>query len=333
MIKMRFDTLSAWAMLVAATLLSGVTSNAAAQSSFPNRVMTFIWPFGPGTANGEAFRVLADEAGKVLGRPMITEFRPGGGSRLGVTAVTAAPADGHLVAAGLDTIFTALPLMSPTFKAELGKDYAPVVLAVDSTPVWSSHPSLPFRDIKGLIAYAKANPGKLSFGSPGVGSWAHMTYEVFMDAAGGISMLHVPYKGSALAIPDRLSGLVNMYISGPDAAVPQIQQGQLIGLAVIHSQRLAALPDMPTLAEAGVPQANLRNWVGIVTTPGTPQEIVMKLNGAFNAALKTQAVAKAMAAGGWLVNHGTTPEDMTRQIRSDAAVWGPIVRRLNLKAD
>lgn len=324
--------MSACWKLFAAAALAATAMNAAAQG-YPNRTVTFIWPFAGATPNAEAFRVLADEAGKVLGRPMVTDFRPGAGSRLGVQAVMNAPGDGYLVAAALDTIFSALPLMSGSFKPELGKNYSPIVAPVDSTPVLTSHPSLPFRDLKGMIAYAKANPGKLTGGSPGIGSWAHLTFEVIMAEAGGIDITQVPYKSSALALPDRFSGRVSMYISGPDTAVPFMQAGKLVGLAVIHPKRLEGAPDMPTLAEAGLPKASLRNWVGIVAPAGTPQDVVMKLNAAFNAALKKPETVKAMQVGGWLVSHGTTPEVFAQYVKSDLATWGPIVRRLGLKTD
>ncbi len=303
-----------------------------AQGAYPARTVTFIWPFAAGNPSGEAFRVYAEETGKILGRPMITDFRGGAGGRLGLQAVMAAPPDGYLVAAALDASFSAIPLMSDSFKPELGRDYSPVIAPVDSAPVLTSHPSLPFRDVRGLIAHVKANPGKLNFGSAGVGSWTHLALEVFLDAAGGLNMVHIPYKGGASAIADRLSGRVSLYISGADVA-SMVNSGQLIGLAVIHPKRLASLPNMPTLAEAGLPQASLRQWMGIIAPSGTPQEVVARLNVAFNAALKVPAVVKAMEAGGWIINPDTSPDDFTRLVRSDIATWSPIVRRTGLKID
>ena len=316
-------------MRVAALLLAGIALDAGAQA-YPNRNITFIWPFNVGTPNGEAFRVLADEAGKILGRPMVTEFRGGAGTRLGVQALLKAQPDGYLLAAGLGGTYVVTPLASPTFRLEPGRDYTPIMIATEAYSSLTSHPGLPFRDLKGLIAYAKANPGKLTFGSPGVGSDSHLHVERLM-AATGIQMTHIPYKGSAAALPDRLNGTISMYMGGLDAA-PLVNSGQLIAIATTGPSRASTFPNTPTLDESGAPGLVLKAWTGISAPPGTSPEIVARLNAAFTEAFKIPLVIKAMDVGGWAVTP-STPEAMTARIKSEFEIFRPLVRRLNLNFD
>ena len=314
---------------VVLALLAGVSFDSGAQS-YPARNITFIWPFNVGTPNGEAFRVLAEEAGKILGRPMVTEFRGGAGTRLGVQALLKAQPDGYLVAAGLGGTYVVTPIASPSFKIEPGRDYTPVMIATEAYSSLTAHPGLPFRDLRGLIAYARSNPGKLTFGSPGVGSDSHLHVERLM-AATGIQMTHIPYKGSAAALPDRLNGTISMYMGGLDAA-PLVTSGQLIAIATTGPSRAATFASTPTLDESGAPGLVLKSWTGLSVPPGTPPEIVARLNSAFTEAFRSPVVIKAMDVGGWAVTP-STPDAMTARIKSEFEVFGPLVRRLNLNFD
>lgn len=314
---------------LALLLIAGAALDVSAQA-YPNRTITFIWPFNVGTTNGEAFRVLAEETGKILGRPMVTEFRGGAGGRLGLQALFKAAPDGYLIGAAIGSVYTVLPLASATFKIEPGRDYTPIMIATESYSLLTGHPSLPFRDLKGLVAYAKANPGKLTFGSPGVGNDSHLQVERIM-AATGIQMTHIPYKGSAAAMPDRLSGTLDLYMSGVDAA-PLVDSGKLIAIATTGPRRASVLPNTPTLEESGLPGMVLKAWVGLSVAPGTPREIVNRLNGAFNEAFKSPAVLKAMEVGGWFIMP-STPDAMTSRIKSEFELFAPMVQKLNLNFD
>ncbi len=312
----------------AALLIAAMAFNCQAQS-YPNRPITMIWPFNAGNPSGEAMRVLGEEAGKILGRPVLTEFRGGAGARLGVQAVLKAPPDGYLVGLAMGGTYTLLPLASAGFKIEPGRDYTPVMLVTEAYSALTGHPSLPFRDIKGLVAHARANPGKLTYGSTGVGSDVHVQMERMM-AEIGIQMTHIPYKGSAAALPDRLSGRLDFYLSGLDNA-PLVASGQLIAIATTGPRRVPTFPNTPTLDES-VPGLVLKFWSAMAAPPGTPADVVAKLNAAFTEAFKTPAVIKAMDTGGWFITPAG-PDAMGARIKSELEALAPLVRRLNLSFD
>lgn len=309
--------------------LAFVAGGAAAQG-YPNRTVTFIWPFAAGAPSGEFYRLLAEEAGRQMGQSMVTEFRGGAGLRLGVQAVSKAPPDGYLLSGAVDGVLTVLPMASASFKVEQGRDYTPITIASESFIVLSSHPSLPFRDLKGLIAYAKANPGKLNFGSTGVGGNSHMHMERLMSVT-GIVLTHVPYKSAAQAMPDRLSGTVHLFMGGPDVKT-MVDAGKLVGLAVSSPRRMAELPSTPTLDESGFPGLGMKPWISVVGPPGLPRDIVMKVNGAFIAALKTPEIRKR-AADILFELLGSSPEEFSARIKTDLDAYAPIVQKLGLKLD
>ncbi len=314
---------------LALLLLASAVLDVSAQP-YPNRPITLIWPFNAGNPSGEAMRVLAEETGKILGRPMVTEFRGGAGARLGVQALLKAPPDGYLLALGMGGTYTLLPLGSTTFKIEPLRDYTPIMIASESYSALTGHPSLPFRDLKGLIAYAKVNPDKLTYGSAGVGSDVHIQMERLMTEI-GIQMTHIPYKGSAAALPDRLSGRLSFYLAGLDTA-PLVNSGQLIAIATTGPRRASVFPNTPTLDESGAPGLVLKFWSGISGPPGMPQELVARLNAAFTEAFKSPTVLKAMEAGGWAVI-SSSPDAMTSRIKSELELLAPLVRKLNLSFD
>jgi tripartite-type tricarboxylate transporter receptor subunit TctC len=315
-----------------ASVLLLVFSTGLAAQTFPNRPIFLYWPQAPGRPTEAAFRAMANEAGKLLGQPMIVEPRPGAGGRLPVTSLASAVADGHVLGAAFDAILAVTPLASASFRVQPGRDYAPVMLVNENPLLMFGHPSLPFRDVPGLVAYARANPGKLNFGSSGIGSTSHIHWERLM-ARTGIQLLHVPYKGIAQALPDMLAGIVQLWIGVPDAGYKSLMEsGKLVPIAATGSQRLSDYPNTPTLEEAGLKGLVLIPWGGIVAPPGTPRDTIEKLNGAFKAALKMPEVVRQMQVAGFSII-GSSPEEFSARIKADLEGNAPIVRRLNLSFD
>ncbi len=321
-------TLTAQVLRTAAAAACMIAGAALAQG-YPNRPITFIYPFTPGTPVGESYRSMAVEAGRILGQPMVVENRGGAGGRLGIMAVSKAPPEGYLLSTVLDSTMAVVPLVSESFKLQPIKDYVPITIASEGYNVLSAHVGLPFRDLKGLVAYAKANPGKLNYGTNGIGSSIHLYMELLM-AATGTEMTHIPYKGQTESIPDRLSGTTHFWFGAAEAK-PFIEKGQLVAIVTSGPQRMKEFPDTPTLIESGV-NLTLKAWLGVVAPPGTPPDVITKLNAAFAAALNSAEVRKRFEFAGH-VGVGTGPDEMLKRIRADAEAYAPIVRRINLKLD
>ena len=317
------------ARLVAGIALTALSLAAAAQG-FPSRPITFIWPFQAGSQNGEAMRVMATEAGKFLGQPVITEFRGGAGSRLGVLAMPTATPDGYVIGAALDAILVVTPMASKSFKFEPPKDYAPIAVVAETYSLLAGHPSLSFRDVKGLVAYARANPGTLNYASPGVGGNSHLYFERFQILT-GIQLTHIPYKGSAASLPDRLNGRIHIAMGGQDGK-PLIDSGKLVAIATTGPVRERLYPDTPTLAET-YPGMLFKGWVGIFAPPRTPPDTVAKLNAALNASLKTPQVRKTMEDAFWRVVDNSGPEEFMTRYKADTDTYGPMVRKLGLELE
>lgn len=317
------------AHLLTGCALAGLSCAASAQG-YPNRPITFIWPFQAGSPNGEAMRVLASETGKILGQPMTTDFRGGAGSRLGVQAMQKAAPDGYLIGSALDGVLVVLPMASKTFRPEPGKDYTPILVSAESHSTLSGHPSLPFRDVKGLVAYAKANPGVLNYASPGIGGNSHLYFERFQLVT-GIQLTHVPYKGSTASLPDRMSGRIHIAMGGQDVKTI-VDSGKLIAIATTGPQREKLYPNTPTLSET-YPGMVFKAWVGVVAPPGTPQDIIAKLNAAFSSALKLPEVRKTMEGAFWKVVEGSGPEEFMARHKADTETYGPLVKKLGLVLD
>ena len=300
-----------------------------AAQGFPTKPITVIYPFPPGNPAENKLRVMYAEAAKTLGQPIVTEYRPGAGGRLGVVAVQKAPPDGYLLSFATDSVLTVASQASPTFHPQVERDYVAIhaPYAVSLTIV--SHPSLPFRDARGWIEYAKANPGKLTYASQGIGGSQHLNMEQATGAL-GISMTHVPY-GATQMMPDMLSGTVSMTLFGLITVKQHIDAGKLIAIATSGPSRSPLLPNVPTLKELGY-DVSAQSWTAIVGPPGLPAETVNRLNAALNAAQKTPEIAKMLASDDSYVSLAT-PQAITAQIRSEYDKMGPLVRRLNLKFD
>ncbi len=317
-----------FARLMVAAVAMAASFQAAAQN-YPTRPITMVYPFPPG-GSATPFTTLFTETGRILGQTMVVDFKPGAGSRLGVTEVMKAKPDGYTLAASTEGVLTLLPLTSDTFKVQPGKDYAALMQMIEYYFIVTSHSSLPFRDFQGLVAYAKANPGKLNFAGTEPGGTRYFLLERIKEVT-GVDIVNVPYKSDQLSLPDRLSGITPIGLN-PVGFKPQLDSGKMVALATTGPSRLRELPQVATLEESGYKGFTMASWFGLIAPAGTPPEIMNRLHAAFVAGLKAPEVVKLMDQYGF-ETRGTTPQAFDARIKSDLQVNTPVVKRLGLKTD
>ena len=316
--------------LLVALMFASVGAMAQGAASFPSKPIHMIVPFAPGGATDYMARTIAQKMQANMGQPVVVENRPGANAILGTDAVAKAAPDGYtlvLCAFGHATnpyLLTKLPY-------DTLKDLAPVTLLVTGPLMLALTPSIPANSVQELVAYMKANPGKLNYASGGNGSSQHFAGELFQSMT-GTKMVHVPYKGTAPAYIDLLSGQVSMIFDNMVTALPQVKAGKMRALGVSSAQRAAQAPDVPTIAEAGVPGYDTGIWHGFLTTGGTPKDIVAKLNAEIVRALNSPDVKTAFNSRG-LVPVGNTPEQFDAFIRAEMVKWSRIIKEAGIKPD
>ena len=303
----------------------------AGAQSYPAKPIHLIVPFPPGGGNDTVARAIAQQISPELGQPVVIDNRPGAGGSVGAELAAKAPADGYtLFLAGVGS-----HAVNPNLHARLPydpvKDFTPITLLATAPSVLVVNPGLPARNIAELTAYARAHPGKLNYASNGNGSAAQLAAAMYESMA-NVRMVHVPYKGIAPALTDLLSGEVQLMFGTIVALVPHIQAGKLRPLAVTSRKRSALLPDVPTLAESGLPDYEAGSWYGILAPAGTPPEVVRRLNAVMVRALQQPDVVKRLAAEG-AVAIGSTPEQFGAHIQSEIARVGRVVRAAGIRAD
>ncbi|WP_137127167.1 tripartite tricarboxylate transporter substrate binding protein [Roseomonas sp. HF4] len=313
------------ALLLAAAAPLAAPRMAAAQGAWPNRPVTMVVPYPPGGTTDLSIRPLQEPLSRLLGQPVVIENRAGAGGTIGAAAVAQAR-DGHT--------FLAFPVAVMTVAQHVMRlpfDPATALLPVAMTSiaynVVAAHPDVPFRDVAGLIAHARANPGQLRFGSAGNGTITQLSGEVFAEAV-GIRIEHVPYRGSAPSLTDLLGGRVQLLFD--PVAIPAVKDGRLRGLATIADQRNPDLPDVPTLAELGHPDAVVVPWYGVAAPAGTPPAVVDRLASAITASLGEAAVARGMAPMG-MSPFAETGEAFASRVTRERERFGALVRRLGVQ--
>lgn len=319
--------LAAWTTVLTLAALAGIVPNAAAQS-YPSRPVTLVLPFVSGSVLENFVRLVTAEASKTFGQQVIIENRPGANQRFPIIGMKKAAPDGYYLALVNDALMTTHAIADPTFRMELGKDYEPVAYLASFPLVVAAHPSVPFRDIKGMIEYAKANPGKLNMvGGPG--SITQTTAERIRQA-GGFQWTFVPYKDAQQAMPDLLEGRVHLTIT---AAIlkPGIDSGKLVGLATTGPARWSLFPSLPTLKESGL-DISVTAWYGILAPVRTPQDVVRKVNDAYVAALKTPEVEKRLRDNSYTTGY-MTPQQFGEFIRAEQAALAPIIKAAGIKIE
>jgi tripartite-type tricarboxylate transporter receptor subunit TctC len=310
----------------------GLSTAAWAQGTeaYPSKPIRFILPFPPGGGTDILGRLLSERMAAGLGQPVVIENRGGAGGNLGAEAAAKSAADGYtmvLVAPSL----TISPSLYSKLNYDPVRDFAPVSLVATVPNVMITHPSVPARTLSEFIALAKRKPGAMNFGSGGSGTSNHLAGELFNIVA-GVKLVHVPYKGVNLAMNDVLSGQLQLVVIGIPAAAPHIKAGRLRALAVIDSKRAAALPEVPTAAEAGLPNFEVTTWYGVLVPAGTPRAIVTRLNAEIVKIMHTPDMKERLAAMA-TEPVTSTPEGFAELIRREIAKWGKVVREAGLKAD
>ena len=318
------------ALLTMAVFALGGIGNPASAEPYPAKPIHFVAPYPPGSVTDLLARIIAKKLSEKWGQPVIVENRGGGGSVIGTDIVAKAAPDGYsilMVAPDLainESLRSKLP-----YDAE--KSFAPVSLLVSAPMVLAVHSSLAVNNVKELIAYAKAHPGQLSYASGGNGTVAHLGMELFKHMA-GVDIVHIPYKGTAAVVQALLSGEVQVAFAQMATIKPQIASGKLRVLAVATSGRAQAMPDLPTVAEAGVPGFKADVWFGVVAPAGTPGEIIAKLNKELVAVMHMPDVEEQLRRQG-IEPMTSTPEEFAAFLRADIKKWGELVRRTGAHVD
>ncbi len=314
---------------VAALVLAPVAG--AQAPAYPAKPIRLVVPFPPGGATDILARAVAQKLTEAWGQQVLVDNRPGAGGNIGSELVAKAAPDGYTLEMGTVGTHAINASLYAKMPYDHVKDFVPVILVAGVPNVLVVHPSVPVNTVAELIAYAKANPGKLNFASSGSGTSIHLSGELFKVMA-GVQMTHVPYKGSAPAMQDLLGGQVQLMFDNLPPSLPQIKAGKLRALAVTSATRAPALPDTPTVAEAGLPGFEASSWFGILAPAGTPPAIVAKLNAEIARWLATpEAKEKMLALGANAV--GGTPEDFARHIAAETAKWAKVVRDSGAKVD
>jgi len=304
---------------------------AGAAQSYPGKPIRLICPFPPAGAVDIASRATAHELSRILGQPVAVENKPGAGGNLGGAEAARSAADGYtlfMTTSGIQAINPALYAKMPF---DPNKDLAPVAALVSLNNVLVVHPSVPARTVQDVIALAKKDPGKWTYASSGNGTSIHMSGAMFTQLT-GTDILHVPYKGSGPAVTDLLAGQVNMMFDNIPSSLPHIKAGKLRALATTGAKRDPALPDLPTLAEAGVRGYESGVWFGLSVPAGTPREIIVRLNAAALQAARAPEFAKRMTDLGYNLIP-STPEQMAAMLKAELVRWAPIVKSSGAKID
>jgi tripartite-type tricarboxylate transporter receptor subunit TctC len=313
---------NAFAIATAIGLAAGI--NGAAAQNYPNRAITLVIPFAPGGSTSIVGRGIADKISELLGEKVVVDNRPGAGGTIGTKAVAKSEPDGYTLLLG----YTGTLAIGPSLYKNVGydprKDFAPIGLIGNAPNSLVVNPSFPAKTVAELVAYAKTNPGKVNFGSAGAGTASHITGEYFARSA-GITLVHVPYKGTGPALTDLLGGHIPMAFAPIPASHPNVSAGKLRALAVTSITRSGLLPDVPTMMEAGLPGFDASLYYGLAAPAGTPRPIIDKLNKALREALASDEVRKQLGNDGTEITPGT-PEDYADFIDKDEKKWAQLVK-------
>lgn len=314
------------AMVVLAPLpLAAVQAHAA----YPDKPIRLVVPYTPGGVTDLLARAVAKSLSERVHQSVIIDNRAGAGGNIGAEMVARAPADGYTLLMGSAATQAINASLYKRLPYDHIKDFAPITLVAEVPNILVVNPSIPARNVSELIAYGKANPDRLSFGSSGTGGTIHLSGELFKSMA-GVKMLHVPYKGSAPAVSDLLAGQINLMFDS--SVAPYVKSGKLRALAVTSAKRSPVLPDVPTMAEAGLPGYESTAWFGILAPAGTPPAIVDKLNKDLVAILRDAEMRKWMQSQG-ADAIGDTPSEFATYIKTETAKWARVVKEAGVSAD
>jgi tripartite-type tricarboxylate transporter receptor subunit TctC len=306
----------------------GLLGSAAHADEFPTRPIRVVVGFGPGSGADITARVVGARMSEILGQQIVVENKTGAGSSIAADVVAHSPKDGYtLLMATISQPINATVV--PHLNFDFVKDFSPIVLVSTTANLLVVNPSLGVNNVQELIALAKQKPDGLSFGSSGVATGTHLAAELFKVLT-GVKMVHVPYAGSAQAITDLLAGRIQLVFTPASTVIQHVRDGKLIALAATEKKRAAIAPEVPTMAEAGLPGFDTGLWFGLLAPAGTPRAAIDKVSAAANEALKSEAVAKALRPQG-IDLLGGTPDDFARYIGSEMERWDKVARAAGLK--
>ena len=299
-------------------------------AQYPTKPIKLIVPLAAAGTGDTLARAVGEEMAKELGQPVVVENKPGAGGLVGTESVANAPADGYTLLA-VSPSHVIMPALYAKKTYDPLKSFEPVTVMANTHQVIVAHPSVPAKDLKELIVYAKKNPGKLNYGSAGTGSATHLNMEAFKSKA-GVDIVHVPYKGSTQARQDVLSGQVHLAMDGLLPVQPLIKDGRLKALAITSGRRAQSNPEIPTINEAGVPGYVSDTWYGILVPAGTPKEIIARLHRAATNALNSPAVRDRLTKLG-AEPVGNTPEEFRKMLEREQTLWAQVVKDSGAKVE
>ncbi len=303
----------------------------AAALAYPDRPIRFIFPYGPGGAADLAVRTISERLAVALGQPVIVDYKVGANGIIGTELAAKAKPDGHTILFGTVGTLVVSPFLYKTLPYNPEKDFEPVTLVADAVGALMVHASFPATNVKEYVALAKAQPGKLSYGSSGNGNAGHLAGELF-NAMAGINVVHVPFKGGGPLVTNLVGGHIQVVFGTLGPALPHIKSGRIRALAVSSATRVPMAPELPTTAEAGLASYEAGNWYGIFVPAQTPKPIIDRLNQEIGKILQAQEVKDAFTAQG-LLPLKSTPEEFRTYVRSESEKWGKLIKDVGIKAD
>ena len=318
--------------LVIAASLALVASAAAAQSTaFPTKPLRVIVPYLAGGSTDQLARGIGQQLALVLGQNVIIDNRPGANAIVGAEVAAKSDADGYTLFVGTQASLVMNPLLYSKLPYDPKRDFAPIAMLAYSPYVIVSNAGLPVRTLSELVTYAKANPDKLNHASTGNGNPTHLSMELFKSMA-GIRMNHVPYKGSAAALPELIAGQVQVMVDFPITAMPHVRSGRLRALASTTAQRPPTLPDIPTVAESGYPGYNTSSWFGMTTRKGTPPAIISRLDAALAEALAGRELREKFSLQSMEIAHSSAAA-LNATVERERIVWGKVIQQVGVRLD
>lgn len=328
------DRRSATAYLAAsaACALGMSAGPAAAQSAWPARPIRLIVPFPPGGATDIVGRTVAQKLGAALGQQVVVDNKPGAGGTLGADLAAKAPADGYTLLLSTSSTHSIGPALNPKLPYDAFRDFTPIAHVASAPSVLVVGKDFPAQTAQELVALLKRNPGRYNFGSSGIGTYPHLAAEMFKWRAGGLFVVHIPYRGTGLVITDLVAGQIAFLMDSIVSAQPHIKDGKVRALAVSGARRSPSLPQVPTFGEVGIPQMELSNWFGVFAPPGAPAEIVQRLHRELSALVRTPEVVDRLAAFGAEPGSGTS-EQFAKLVRDEHESWKALIARAQIKPE